>query len=196
MAQEAPAKPSPPPFNFTTPPALDEWKLSMKDWLVAKDRHFDGLHASALVYDSRGRTLLLQRAPHDSMPNRWESAGGAVDPEDESILHACARELWEEARLVARRIVRVVPESGEGSPFANRTGRRIFYRFTFEVEVEDDTIVRTDPQEHTNWLWATEDEVRAEKREDGTEIPLTASITKGILLEGFRARKAASGNES
>ncbi|KAL6850619.1 hypothetical protein ACO1O0_007743 [Amphichorda felina] len=194
MTQDAapkPPSPATPAPRFTFPPALDQWNLSMRAWLQANDKHYDGLHASALVYDPRGRTLLLQRAAHDSMPNRWEPAGGAVDDEDETILHACARELREEAGLVARRVVRVVPETGVGDVFTNRTGRRFYYRFVFEVEVEDVGVVRTDPEEHSRWVWATEDEVRAERTEDGTEMPFTAAITKKVLLEGFEARAGA-----
>ena len=185
MTQDANPKPL---AQFTIPQALEQWNLSAQAWLQANDKHFDGLHASALVYDSSGRTLLLKRAPHDSMPNRWEPAGGAIDSGDATILHGCVRELWEEAGLVARRMVRIVPESGAHDVFTNRTGRRFYCRFNFEVEVEDADVVRTDPEEHTEFVWATEDEVRAERRADGSDMPITAPITKKALLEGFRAR--------
>jgi 8-oxo-dGTP pyrophosphatase MutT (NUDIX family) len=35
------------------------------------------------------------------MPGRQEIPGGGVDDDDESILHAVERELWEEAALTA-----------------------------------------------------------------------------------------------
>ncbi|KXJ87938.1 hypothetical protein Micbo1qcDRAFT_215248 [Microdochium bolleyi] len=47
------------------------------------------------------RVLLVQRAPHDSMPLKWEVPGGGCDEDDPSILHSCARELLEEAGLRA-----------------------------------------------------------------------------------------------
>jgi len=50
------------------------------------------------------RVLLIQRAAHDSMPLRWETPGGGCDDDDISILHSCARELFEEARLRATTI--------------------------------------------------------------------------------------------
>ncbi|KAB5578704.1 hypothetical protein GE09DRAFT_1214855 [Coniochaeta sp. 2T2.1] len=58
---------------------------------------------SALVMDSRmessPRLLLLQRAAGDVDANKWEPPGGAFDDDDNTILHAAARELWEEAGL-------------------------------------------------------------------------------------------------
>ncbi len=85
--------------------------------------------------------LLIQRAAHDSMPNRWEVPGGAVDDDDPSILHGAARELWEEAGLKAVRFTHIVTtekRAGEvpGFIFTNRHGTRFFCRFTFAVEVE------------------------------------------------------------
>lgn len=47
------------------------------------------------------RVLLVQRAAHDSMPLRWETPGGGCDDDDTSILHSCARELFEESGLRA-----------------------------------------------------------------------------------------------
>ncbi|KAK0717544.1 NUDIX hydrolase domain-like protein [Lasiosphaeria miniovina] len=47
------------------------------------------------------RVLLVQRAAHDTMPLRWETPGGGCDDDDTSILHSCARELFEEAGLRA-----------------------------------------------------------------------------------------------
>lgn len=199
MAQEEPETPPPPPppptLNPAFPLSLQEYAVTAQSYLVSKDKHFDGLATAALVFDPQNRTLLLRRAPHDSMPNRWEPPGGAVDDTDETILHACARELWEEAGLVARRIVRVVPEGGGfGAVFTNRTGRRVFCRFTFEVDVEDREAVRTDPSEHTDSVWATEEEVLAERMADGRALPITAPVTKKALLEGFQARRDAKGS--
>lgn len=200
-------KQQPPAFNFTAPPQLDEWQVPSKAWLKVHDKHFDGLASAALVFTTKSkngedgdgqvtdRVLVIQRAPHDSMPLRWESPGGAVDAEDASILHGCARELWEEAGLRARRIVRVVPETGEGSMFTNRTGQRIFCRFTFEVEVEAEEegrpVVKLDPEEHVAWYWASREEIEAEKREDGTEMPVTTKWAKQLLLQGFDLRASS-----
>ncbi|KAJ1323654.1 8-oxo-dGTP diphosphatase [Microdochium nivale] len=50
------------------------------------------------------RVLLVQRAPHDSMPLKWEIPGGGSDDDDPSVLYACARELQEESGLRATRV--------------------------------------------------------------------------------------------
>lgn len=58
------------------------------------------------------RVLLVQRAAHDSMALRWETPGGGCDDDDISILHSCARELFEETGLHATTlgpVVRVGP---------------------------------------------------------------------------------------
>ncbi|KAG9244860.1 hypothetical protein BJ878DRAFT_420486, partial [Calycina marina] len=43
--------------------------------------------------------LLIKRASTDYSPDLWEPPGGSVDAEDESILHAVVREVWEETGL-------------------------------------------------------------------------------------------------
>ncbi|KAF9877981.1 hypothetical protein CkaCkLH20_04557 [Colletotrichum karsti] len=189
----ASAKPSPPTFTLTHPPSLEPYNLPAKAWLAANDKHWDGLATGALVFDARDRILLLQRAAHDSMPNLWETPGGAADAEDASLLIACARELWEEAGLEAVEVVRVVSE-GEGrepgSVFTNRTGTVVFCRFAFEVRVRgaeektgEEMGVRIDPEEHQDYVWASEEEVRAQ-RVGGKETP----VTNGQMMRGQRTQ--------
>ena len=43
------------------------------------------------------------------MSNRWEVPGGAVDLEDETILHGVAREAWEESGL---KVTAIGPQVG------------------------------------------------------------------------------------
>lgn len=188
----------PPPFALTFPPSLSPYDKPAAQWLLDNDKHFDGLATGAHVFDAEGRVLLVQRAAHDSMPNRWETPGGAADPEDASLLGAAARELWEETGLRAGRVVGVVTEGegrGPGSMFTNRTGRRIFCRFAFEVEVEEvGDGVRLDPGEHQDWVWATEGEVR-EGRVGGREIVVTNGQMMRLILEGFRLRRERAREE-
>lgn len=197
--------------SLVVPPELELWNVPSKTWLQTNDKHWDGIASAALVFhtfppssasaspsaEGQTRLLLLQRAPHDSMPLRWEPPGGAVDPEDGSILAGCARELWEEAGLRAARVVRQVDrEGGVFDVFTNRTGRRFFCRFSFEVEVEQTRRdgegaapgVTLDPEEHVDWYWASRDEIQRERREDGTELPITSPAAKEILLKGFDLR--------
>lgn len=177
-----------------------EFNVPGKEWLAIHDKHFDGLHASAVVFDSSSsavssaRILLVQRAALDSMPHKWELPGGAVDGEDVTILDGCARELLEETGLTAVRILRRVTEGAGGEAltvFTNSSGKRIFCKFVFEVDVADGAEIVLDPDEHQDWVWASEQEV-VEGRvagEDGKCIPLTAPHVQRIIMESFRLRK-------
>ncbi|KIX94750.1 uncharacterized protein Z520_09440 [Fonsecaea multimorphosa CBS 102226] len=128
------------------------------------------------------RVLLVQRAAHDSAPLRWEIPGGACDLDDPSILHSVARELWEETGLIAKSIGPLV---GQGRFFVTRS-----------VEVEGGgnpagtPQVRLDPNEHANYVWATEEECR-DRRTKGASLELifTTSQQQATLLEGFEIRK-------
>ncbi|KAK0750330.1 hypothetical protein B0T18DRAFT_408654 [Schizothecium vesticola] len=148
------------------------------------------------------------------MPGQWECPGGAADPEDATILDAAMRELWEEAGLRGRRVVGFVEEAGvqgqgqvgdrlEGRgltfSFVNRMGVfRRFYRVAFEVEVEVEgegqrPVVRLDPEEHQDYLWVSEEEVRS-RRVAGREIVLTAEMnTERMVLEAMRVRRERVG---
>ncbi|CAH0036486.1 unnamed protein product [Clonostachys solani] len=190
-----------PEFRFTFPDRLKGWDKSVAAWLQENNKYFSGVAASAVVFKG-DRVLVLQRAPHDSMPLQWEPPGGGVDPE-ETVLVGCARELWEEAGLVASRVVRVVPppdgdevESAEredrdlGIPFSSRTGDKFYYKFTFEVEVEDVGAVRNDPNEHVSWMWLTEEEVENCRTSNGSAVSFTMSTVRKQLLGAFALRKA------
>ncbi|KXH69174.1 NUDIX domain-containing protein [Colletotrichum salicis] len=191
-------RPPPPTFNLTYPPSLEPYNVPAATWLTTNSKSWDGLATGALVFSSStNKILLLQRAAHDSMPLRWETPGGAADPEDTSLFDACARELWEEAGLEAVEIVRVVSEEEgrePGSVFTNRSGTRVFCRFAFEVRVREDggkgmeERVRIDPEEHCDYVWASEEEVRRE-RVGEREIPITNGQMARLILDGFRRRR-------
>ncbi|KAK2046298.1 hypothetical protein LZ31DRAFT_203346 [Colletotrichum somersetense] len=199
---QQPSTQSPPPHGLAYPPSLESYNLPMRAWLAANEKTWDGLATSALVFDrrDRDRVLLLQRAAHDSMPLRWEAPGGAVDDGDASVLAACARELREETGLEAVRVVRVVSEGAgiePGSFLTNRTGTRVMRRFAFEVEVaaardgdggDGEMVVRTDPEEHADHVWATEEEV-ARERVGEKDIPITNAQMASLILDGFRRRR-------
>ncbi|KAJ9602976.1 hypothetical protein H2200_012756 [Cladophialophora chaetospira] len=156
------------------------------------------LATGAFVF-SASRILLLQRAPGDSMPNLWETPGGACDDNDQTILHAVARELWEETMLVARS---VGPMVGEGYTFKTRTGKMI-RKLNFIVEVErrdfdgksngnSSIDVQLCPEEHQAFVWATEEEVRAYKVGD-VEIGFTKPEQEAVVLEAFAGLKGSAG---
>ncbi|KAL6809543.1 NUDIX hydrolase domain-like protein [Trichoderma camerunense] len=188
---------SPPKFIFDIDDSLGEWNVPVQQWL---DTHkvqleqrqikLDRIATGCVVVNPEGKVLLIQRASHDSMPNRWEIPGGAADDSDPTILHGAARELWEETRLVAKRFVRPVPEGPEERDlrvFPNSTKTLWLCRFSFEVEVESASQVTLDANEHQDFVWASEDEVRAQKIGD-RDIPITHESARSVILESFRLR--------
>ncbi|KAK0636092.1 NUDIX hydrolase domain-like protein [Bombardia bombarda] len=182
---------APPPYTFTADESLDPWNISAPEWLTQHQSPLDGLAVGAVVFDPQGRILLVQRAAHDSMPNKWEIPGGGADDTDLTVLHAAARELWEESGLVARRFTHIVtegPGSELGHVFPNRNCTKHFCRFVFATEVESCAVVTLDPNEHQDYLWATEDEVRAQMVGDRS-IEITQRVMHAVLLEGFRLRR-------
>lgn len=205
MATAAPVQPAPAPraspaFKISYPASLAAFNTSPSAYLAANypPSTWDGLATCSFVFDRENRVLLLRRAQHDSMPGLWEPPGGAADEEDGSLFVSAARELWEEAGLVATRIVRIVSE-GEGkvpgSRITNRTGEVAFVKFAFEVEVAggkgpEGLTVEADPNEHDAFVWATEEELRSGKVEtvEG-EFGLTHGGTREMVLDAFRRRR-------
>jgi 8-oxo-dGTP pyrophosphatase MutT (NUDIX family) len=184
----------PPPIRFSFPSDLAKFDVPLDKFVQAHGG--DGFVAvSALVFHG-SRLLLVQRAAHDSWPGMWESPGGAVEVDDETILHALTRELWEESGLVATRINRLIDQSD----FVTTKGRTIT-KYTFQVEVQaemaddcNDVLppqVTLDPNEHQNYRWCTEEECFAAKPGQ----VLFETIVPGqkqTLLVGFSRRREDS----
>ncbi|KAH7311429.1 NUDIX hydrolase domain-like protein [Stachybotrys elegans] len=136
------------------------------------------------------RVLLVQRAAHDSMPLRWETPGGGCDDDDVSILHSCARELFEEAGLqpiTLGPLVRVgsVSDALGGQFFHTRRGKLVckFY-FVAGVPQERTADVVVDPEEHAGYVWATEHEVR-HKKVRGLDLEFTTQAQWEVILTAF-----------
>ncbi|EAA29010.1 hypothetical protein GE21DRAFT_3811 [Neurospora crassa] len=172
--------------------------------------------------DAKDRILLLQRAPHDSMPLRWEIPGGACDPEDESFLHGVAREMWEEAGLLPKRMVCQVGGQAKPQVFLTRSGK-VVMKISVEVDIDEGSDaeekmdgnvdgkwkslpkVVMDPNEHVRFVWATEEECKAERMmvegEGGETEELKLNFThkeqRETILEGFeiRRRRALEGKD-
>ncbi|KAL1880022.1 hypothetical protein Daus18300_001385 [Diaporthe australafricana] len=213
------APPPPPPANFTFAPSLSAYNVLIHDYLSKLNEtatpKLEGLATGAVIFSTHhhhpagqpDRVLLIQRASHDSMPNRWEIPGGAVDA-DETVLGGLAREVWEESALVVRRVTATVwagegEEGGEGDAGAGavfRTTRgRFVYKLTFVAEVEDSAAVALDPDEHQDFLWATEEECRAgrvERSAEGkglTELVFTTKAQEESIMRAFEASRKARG---
>jgi len=178
--------------SFTYHPSSSPFTVSSRKYLASQvDAEYEYLATGALVFDdsdsSTPRILLLQRSASDSMPGRWEIPGGGVDDDDESILHAVARELWEEAALTT---VKVGPLVGEPHFFESRSGKQIC-RLNFLVEAKETNgalKVKLDPEEHQNFLWATEEDVRA-KKAGGFVLDFTTTNTEANVLEAFLTKR-------
>ncbi|KAI8960378.1 NUDIX hydrolase domain-like protein [Daldinia sp. FL1419] len=169
----------PAPAPFTSPDSLVAFKLPLKAYLQ-KNPQFNSVAVAAFVFNDEGKLLVVQRAAHDSFPLLWEVPGGACDYEDESLLHAVARELWEESGLRAKSIVAAV---GEGISIPYR-GNRLMFKCSFLTEVEHYD-VKLDPNEHQAFLWVTEEEARAGKCGD-VEFKYTTKEQQCIVYEAFK----------
>ncbi|KUI65029.1 MutT-like protein [Cytospora mali] len=184
-----------PPASFTFPPLLFPFNVSKEDYLSKLNEDaatkLDHLATGAIVFsshhtDQQDRILLVQRASHDSMPNRWEIPGGAVD-DGETILNGLAREVWEESGLKVKNMEAAV---WEGQMFRTTRGKRVC-KFTFVVEAENSGEVKLDPNEHQDHVWATEEEcrakrvVRSEEGKGATKLVFTTAPQEAAILKAF-----------
>lgn len=198
-----------PPTLFTSDPSLKAYKVPMRAYLDTNPA-FDHVAVGALVFNKtpghpdQDKLLILQRAPTDSFPLRWEVPGGAADFEDESLLHALAREMWEESGLRAGHIgVRLEPEDVF---FTRKSYRVVKYSFLVDVDASrgdpgDRALESTapggpyeitlDPKEHTAFMWVTEAEARAKKCGE-VDIEYTTQQQEAKIYEAFRLRKEAA----
>ncbi|MCJ1381409.1 hypothetical protein MMC17_004519 [Xylographa soralifera] len=191
----------PPSFNLQPCPSTSHLSIPAQTYLSQNQSgHACKFLATGAIVFSASRILLLQRAPGDSMPNRWETPGGAYDNDDQTILHAVARELWEETMLVARS---VGPMVGDGYAFKTRSGKTV-RKLNFIVEVErrdsdgdssgdggSNFKVYLRPEEHQGFVWATEEEVRACKVGD-VVIGFTMPEQEAVVLDAFAVLKGTT----
>lgn len=171
--------------SFTSDPTVADFKVTVEEYLP-KVPLLQGICVGAFVFDGSGRLLLVQRAPHDSYPLRWEVPGGGIDLEDESILHGLVRELREETGLEARRVSGLV---GKGYTFLTRRPMCVC-KYSFIVEVEDYE-VNLDVHEHVAYVWATEDEVKARRCGD-QDLVFTTNDQESVILDSFTTKRETS----
>lgn len=204
------APPPPPPADFTLDPSLSSYDILIHDYLSELNESatpkLEGLATGAVIFsnhhpaDQPDRVLLVQRASHDSMPNRWEIPGGAVD-KNETVVGGLAREVWEESGLEVKRFVACVGDGdglNAGAVFTTTRGRFVF-KLTFVVEVKDSSAVKLDPEEHQDYVWATEEECRAKlversaERKGSTELVFTTPAQKAAIMRAFEIRRNGRG---
>lgn len=158
-----------PPQTFRIPEALARYHVSPASWIAQQRPHLDRLVAGTIVAHG-GRILLVQRSRHDFGGELWEVPGGSCESSDGSVLGAACRELWEEAGLRATAVVSLVDDHDLWSDDGLTWGK-----LTFLVDIElaagkggwphhqqqQQPAVRLDPNEHEDYVWATEEEVLA-----------------------------------
>jgi len=178
-----------PVFGFKYNSAVADFAVPKQAYLAAHpDAPFGYIATSALVLDltttSNPQILLLQRAASDEDPNKWEPPGGACDDEDETVLHGVARELLEEAGLEAEYIDGPV---GEPHFFTLDDGKKVC-QFNFAVRPKHNgkasLAVLLNPEEHQQFVWATESEVKAGKA-GGIDLDFTREEVKRTVLQAF-----------
>ncbi|KAI3324075.1 NUDIX hydrolase domain-like protein [Xylariaceae sp. AK1471] len=177
--------------SFKHHPSVAEFAVSKKSYLEARPGiPFSCIATGTLVLDTRvahnPRILLLQRAAsEDDDPNKWEPPGGACEDKDESILHAAARELWEEAGL---QVAHISGPVGNPHFFSLDDGRKVC-RYYFSVDVETDgatpLAVQLNDEEHQRFIWATEEQVQARKV-DNIDLDFTEETIACTVLLAFQ----------
>lgn len=178
-----------PAFEFTIHPSASPFAVTKQTYSSLHSHAGYGLVATgALVFSGTAtdtpRILLVQRSARDTMPHQWEVPGGACDDDDETILHAAARELWEEAGLKATCFREAV---GNPHVFVTGSGKPICkLNFVVDVEMnfEDSLQPKLDPNEHQQFAWATEMEVRFRKVGD-IELKFTSEQLEDAILRTF-----------
>ncbi|TID16853.1 ATP-dependent (S)-NAD(P)H-hydrate dehydratase [Venturia nashicola] len=181
-----------PTFNFTIHPSTSSFNVPPEAYISnqTKKPDYTAIATGAMTFDASSppRILLVQRAGHDSMPHRWEVPGGGCDKEDPSILFGAARELWEEAGLVAASIG---PRVGADHIFGTRRGL-VVSRYNFIVEPvmgeAGELNVKLDPNEHEAFVWATEEDIKSRKA-GNIELNFTTREAESAILEAFTIKK-------
>ncbi|GAW22778.1 hypothetical protein ANO14919_123210 [Xylariales sp. No.14919] len=172
----------PPVPLFTLDTSVANFEVPLHAYLETSPK-LDGICVGAFVFDNASRLLLVQRAPHDSYPLRWEVPGGTIDAEDETLLHGVVRELREETGLHARHVTGLV---GKGYTFLTRKPLCVCkYSFIVDVDAYD---VRLDPNEHAAFLWVTEDEAKEGKCGD-LQLVYTTKSQEDAILEAFKTQR-------
>ncbi|KAL1859541.1 hypothetical protein Daus18300_009542 [Diaporthe australafricana] len=176
------------PETFTWAETLNEFNVTHNEFTSKTQTHFGRVAVGAVVFNTEGKVLLVQRAAKDTFPNLWEIPGGMVDIKDKTILHGVVRELMEESGLRATHIRGLAGCEDLGKL---RNGKSaVKYSFIVEVDGFD---VKIDREEHQKFIWATEQDVKGSRCGD-VQIDFTKESLCNLVLNTFR--KCESGGWS
>jgi len=192
--------------KFAYPEALERFALSPAIYLATNPTLSGVIVSGVVVHEFSGpctndtavnRVLVVQRAATDGFPLLWETPGGGVDGDDESILTALQRELMEETGLVLTGVVDVLDE---GTEWEVNDGAR-WRKVTFLVTVRDQNELHGDSNEdnvagkdlnvilngdeHSDYVWASKDEIECEQCQ-GRNLVFAYKDGKEIALCGLR----------
>ncbi|KAK4153827.1 NUDIX hydrolase domain-like protein [Chaetomidium leptoderma] len=170
-----------PPFTF--PPSLAPYSIPPTEYFSAHPA-LTGIVVSTVIIHNN-RVLLIQRAPHDGFPLKWECAGGGVDPTDATILHAACREVREETGLAVTHVADVV----DTIDFLGHGDNTSWRKITFLVVLSDGDVpvVRLDADEHVDAVWAAEGDV-LEGKAEGREIVFAYEGQRQTVLDVLKGR--------
>lgn len=181
--------------TYTIAPVVSELDIPIPEILAkysTPEHPAQYLAVGTIVFNQQGQVLLIQRSASDTMGSLWEIPGGGCDATDPSVLFSAARELEEETGLQATRMLGAI---GKGYNFTSGSGKWILkLNIIAEVGREESKNVRIDPNEHQDYVWASEEEVQHEKSGE-RNIPFTSAAQKDVVLQGFawwRAQRAMS----
>jgi 8-oxo-dGTP pyrophosphatase MutT (NUDIX family) len=165
---------------FTFPDSLAPYNISPAAYITANPALTGVVVGAIIIHNSR--VLLIQRAAHDGFPLKWECPGGGVDTTDATILHAVCREVHEETGLVVSRLgdeVHVLDFDGweDGVKWRKLT-------FLAVLDGGEEPVVRLNPEEHQDAVWATAAEVISGIC-GGSEIEFAYGDQKQLVLNAL-----------
>lgn len=170
--------------------ALHQFGVSLETDLLTNPT-IKGVIVSAVVIH-QDHVLLIQRAVTDGFPNLWETPGGGVDLDKETLPQALARELQEETGLVLKDVLALL----DRTEFEGASGEGRYRKYTFLVSVEDKEgqskgghpHVILNPTEHQDSVWASLKDLRVERCGE-KDITFAYPGQREILYSAFRTVK-------
>ncbi len=100
--------------------------------------------------------LIVKRAENEeAFPDNWELPGGHVEMSDRDVRHTVDRETQEETGLI---VEEVLGEFEELYWESKKSGKQNV-QLNYAVTVKEGMPIKLNPDEHSDWLWATEDQI-------------------------------------